>query len=57
MTNIPSYSPTSVFLPWFGMFLKMTIFRTKVVVTHITKNGIILGLLTASSTGRRHIHE
>ena len=30
--------------------LKMTIFRTKVVVTHITKNGIILSLLTASST-------
>ncbi|MDP9290331.1 MAG: hypothetical protein M3P08_19335 [Thermoproteota archaeon] len=41
----------SIFLPWFGMFLKMTIFGTKVVVTHITKNRIILSLLAASSTG------
>jgi hypothetical protein len=37
--------------PWFVMFLKMTIFRTKVAVTYLTKNGIILGLLSASSTG------
>jgi len=46
----------SIFLPLLGMFLKMTIFGTKVVVAHITKNRIILSLLTASSTGWRHIH-
>ncbi len=50
-TFILKIGATSVFLPWFGVFLKMTNFRTKVVVTHITKNGIILGLLTASRTG------
>jgi hypothetical protein len=56
MTNIPSYQPISLFLPWVGMFLKMTIFRTKVVVTHVTKNRIILNLLTASSTGDVSAH-
>jgi hypothetical protein len=35
----------------------MTIFRTEVVITHITKNRIILSLLTAARTRRRHIHD
>ncbi len=45
-----------IFLPLSSMFLKMTVFGTKVVVTHITKNRIILSLITAASARWRHIH-
>ena len=43
-------------LPWSRMLFKMTIFWTKVIITHVTVNWIVLRFPTASTAGRRHIH-
>ena len=47
----------SKFLPWSRVFFNVTIFRTEVVITHVTKNRIVLCLLSAHRTRWRHVHE